>query len=214
MTSTDSTSSPSSHTARTNRSTSTVVFPVPAPADTKTSPLASAAARCCGFTSGPLHAAHRPHVAPGGAAAALRVVAHVPGPDALGARARTFARGLHQPPELVVREVVVPLVAGQVAGGVLVQQPPRDPGARESAVHAAEGLDPDEVAEHEHVERDLQLQLFVDLLRRVGAAARLVVLHDPPRRERVDVDAVDLPAQVDSLAEVEAALQLRRRALR
>src|SRR5207302_1712897 len=39
------------------------------------------------------------------------------------------------------------------------------------------------------------------------------VLHDPARAERVDVDAVDLAARVEAVAELEPALQLRRRAL-
>src|SRR6266550_597705 len=46
MTSSESTSSPSSQTARTNRSTRTDVLPVPAPAETNTSPRASTAASC------------------------------------------------------------------------------------------------------------------------------------------------------------------------
>ena len=44
--------------------------------------------------------------------------------------------------------------------------------------------------------------------------AGLVVLDDPPRAERVDVDAVDLAAQVEAVAERQAPLQLGRRALR
>src|SRR5260370_505987 len=43
----ESTSSPRSQTARTKRSTMTAVLPVPAPAETNTSPVASTAARCC-----------------------------------------------------------------------------------------------------------------------------------------------------------------------
>ena len=38
---------------------------------------------------------------------------------------------------------------------------------------------------------------------------RLVVLHDPARGERVDVDPVDLPRDREA-AEVDAALELRR----
>ncbi len=49
MTRIESTSTPSSQTARTKRSTSTAVLPVPAPAETKTSPRASIAAACSGF---------------------------------------------------------------------------------------------------------------------------------------------------------------------
>ena len=43
--------------------------------------------------------------------------------------------------------------------------------------------------------------------------ARLVVLDDPARAERVDVDAVDLPREGHALGELEPALQLRRGAL-
>jgi hypothetical protein len=47
----------------------------------------------------------------------------------------------------------------------------------------------------------------------VRGAAGLVVLHNPARAERVDVDAVDLAAQVEAAPEVEAALQLGRGAV-
>ena len=43
--------------------------------------------------------------------------------------------------------------------------------------------------------------------------ARLVVLHDPARAERILVDAVDLPGEREPVAEVEPALQLGRRPL-
>src|SRR2546429_440493 len=99
------------------------------------------------------------------------------------------------------------------SAGTLLQQPARHPGSRERAVDAAERLDADEVAQDEHVERDLQAQLVVDLLRRRRRAARLVVLHDPARAERVDVDPVDLAAQEEPVAEREPALQLRCGAL-
>src|SRR4051794_4159392 len=158
MTSTDSTSSPSSHTARTNRSTSTVVFPVPAPAETNTSPRASTAARCSGFNGGPswtLHAAHRPEVTPGRARAALGVVVHVAGADALGVAERALACGVDEAPEGLLVEVVVPLVPGKVVRGVGGQEAARHAGAGEGAVDATERLDPDEVAQHEHVQRDL-----------------------------------------------------------
>ena len=94
-----------------------------------------------------------------------------------------------------------------------MQQATRDARAGERAVDAAERLDADEVAQHEHVQRDLELQLVVDLLRRMRGAARLVVLHDPARAVRVDVDAVDLAAQEEVVAERQAALQLGRRAV-
>src|ERR671922_2284936 len=49
MTRRESTSKPRSQTALTKRSTRTVVFPVPAPAETKTAPPASIAAACSGL---------------------------------------------------------------------------------------------------------------------------------------------------------------------
>src|SRR6188474_2549649 len=149
MTSTDCTSSPSSQTARTKRSTSTRVLPVPAPAETKTSPVASTAFSCCSFT---------------------------------------------------------PVLRGTSSRG-------RTTRAREGTVDAAERLDADEVAQHEHVERNLQPLLGVDLARRVRALPRLVVLHDAARAERVDVDTVDLPADEETVPELEAALQLGRGAV-
>ena len=85
------------------------------------------------------------------------------------------------------------------------QQPARLALAGERAVETAERLDPDEVAQHEHVERDLQARSCVDLLRRVRRAARLVVLHDPARAERLEVDAVDLSGERQTVAEVEPA---------
>ena len=49
------------------------------------------------------------------------------------------------------------------------QQPARAALARERPVEAAERLDPDEVAEDEHVERDLEPQLLLDLAAPSGA---------------------------------------------
>src|SRR5262249_43673285 len=57
-----------------------------------------------------------------------------------------------------------------------------------------------------------QVQLALDLARG-GRAAGLVVDDDPARAERVAVDAVDLAGD-GKVAELEPALQLRRRALR
>src|SRR5262249_10205688 len=85
--------------------------------------------------------------------------------------------------------------------------------ARKRSVHASERFDADEVAEDEHVQRDLKAQLLLDLDRRVRVLARLVVLNDPARAERVDVDPVDLPGQRDAVSERQPALQLRRSAL-
>src|SRR5690242_863870 len=133
MTRIESTSRPPSHTARTKRSTSTAVLPVPAPAETKTSPVASTAASCCSFTtteppqvtvcyllrsgsrsrSRPLHAAHRPEVAPGRALAVLRVVADVARADPAAELARLRARALDERPEGLLVVVVVPREAVQ-----------------------------------------------------------------------------------------------------
>src|SRR5262249_23694217 len=55
----------------------------------------------------------------------------------------------------------------------------------------------------EHVERDLQALLLENLLGRVRRPAGLVVLHDSPRAERLDVDAVDLPRERHAVADVE-----------
>src|SRR5205823_13649334 len=85
--------------------------------------------------------------------------------------------------------------------------------SRQRPVEPPQRLDPDEVAQDEHVERDLQPELRLDLRCRVRLLARLVVLDDPARAERIDVDPVDLPREEEA-AEVEAALQLRRRAFR
>ena len=65
ITSSDSTSSPCSQTARTNRSTRTVVLPVPAPAETNTSPVASTAARCSAFTTARSGTSSRGRTRPG-----------------------------------------------------------------------------------------------------------------------------------------------------
>src|SRR5436305_7952851 len=210
MTRIESTSRPWSHTARAKRSTSTAVLPVPAPAETKTSPVASTAASCCSFTlppSRPLHAAHGPQVAPGRALAAAGVVLDIAGPDAAGEAARRFLRGGDRVPERVLVEIVGADVTRKRLPVRLAQNPARAALARKRTIDAAERLDPDEVAQNEHVQRDLEPQLLLDLHRRVGVLAGLVVLHDPARAERVDVDAVDLPGERDPVAEAEAALQ-------
>src|SRR5262249_62137287 len=84
------------------------------------------------------------------------------------------------------------------------------PSARERAVEPAERLEPDQVAKHEHVQRNLETKLALDLRRGVGVLAGLVVLREPAGSERVDVDPVDLSGQGQLRAEFEAALQLRR----
>src|ERR687888_1474954 len=47
----------------------------------------------------------------------------------------------------------------------------------------------------------------------MDALPGLVVLDDPARREGRDVDAVDLPGEVEARLELQAALELRGRAL-
>src|SRR5947209_7425825 len=232
MTRIESTSRPWSHTARAKRSTSTAVLPVPAPAETKTSPVASTAASCCSFTpstsqnngpvsdteercltpSRPLHAAHGPQVAPRRALAAARVVLDVSGADASGEAPRRLLRARDRVPERVLVEVVGADVSRERLAVRLAQDPARAALAGERTVDAAERLDADEVAQHEHVQRDLEPQLLLDLHRRVRVLARLVVLHDSACAERIDVDAVDLPGERDPVAEAEAALQFRCRA--
>src|SRR5215210_5821310 len=252
MTRIESTSKPRSHTARQKRSTMTIVFPVPAPAETKTTPCSSIARSCSLFgastaltdapagiagvagqrrrrprrqsrpglrrtsqatCSGPPHAAHGPEIAPLRARAALRVVAHVALADAADGRLRVLLGALDLAPEGVLVEVVVALVAGQrVLPRPGPEQPARGAFAGERAVDAAQRLDADQVAQDEHVERDLQIQLALDLGRGVRAAARLVVDDHPARAEGVAVDAVDLPGDGEP-SEVEPPLQLGRRAL-
>src|SRR5439155_21764400 len=106
----DSTSIPSSHTARAKRSTSTFVLPVPAPAETNTSPRASTALCCSEFKamsfifvsrakrrdelvpenaqhfsrySCPPDPTHGPQLTPRGAVAALAIVPHVAGANSV-----------------------------------------------------------------------------------------------------------------------------------
>ena len=109
------------------------------------------------------------------------------------------------------------VVARETGDAVLLrlgaQQPACVALSGERPVDPAEGLDPDEVAQDEHVQRDLQLQLRLDLGRGVCGLTRLVVLDDPARAERVEVDAVDLPGQREGV-EIEPSLQLLRRPLR
>ena len=98
--------------------------------------------------------------------------------------------------------------------GLLAQDPSRLARARERSVDATERLDPDEIAQDEHVQRDLQAQLRLDLRGRMRCLPGLVVLDDPARAERVDVDAVDLSRECDARSDREPTLKLGRRALR
>ena len=137
----------------------------------------------------------------------------VPATDALDKAARVALRRVDDRPERGVVEVVPRGEAGQaVLPGLRPQQPPRLTLAREGAVEAADRLDPDQVAQHEHVQRDLEAELGLDLLSRVGARSRLVVLDDAAGAEGIEIDAVDLSGEREA-AEVEAALKLGSRAV-
>src|SRR5207244_9379087 len=116
-------------------------------------------------------------------------------------------------PEFFLAQVVARRESGHVVLRLRAEQAPSLPLARERAVEATERLDPDEVAQDEHVERDLEPELGLDLGRRVRGLPRLVVLDNPARAERVDVDPVDLPGEREAV-DLEARLELRRRALR
>src|SRR5438874_3213975 len=116
-------------------------------------------------------------------------------------------------PEGFLVEIVLRSEPGNVVLRLVPEQAAGLPLAGERAVEAAERLDPDEVAQHEHVERDLELELGLDLGRRVDGLPGLVVLDDPAGAERVEVDPVDLPRDREAV-DLEPALELGRRALR
>ena len=126
-----------------------------------------------------------------------------------------LTRTFHLAPELFLGEIVVLREAGDaVLARLGTQQPTCLAFAGERAVETTQRLDADEVAQHEHVQRNLEALLGLDLLRRVRVLSRLVVLDDPAGAERVDVDAVDLPREGDALGELEATLELRCGAFR
>ena len=107
--STRSTSTPSSVTARTKRSTRTVVLPVPAPARTSSEPSRrSTALRCSGVSSVTAAPAHRRVLAAAVPVAAVRARAQI-----AGAHERV---GLADPPERPVE--LLPEVLGVEAVGV------------------------------------------------------------------------------------------------
>src|SRR5262249_29712316 len=110
-----------------------------------------------------LHPAHRPEVAPRGAAVALRVVAHVTRTNAGRVLARSLPRRLDLAPERLLVEVVVLREPGEVVASGLAKHPAREPATRERTVDAAERLDPDEVSEREHVEGNLEPELAIDV---------------------------------------------------
>jgi len=137
------------------------------------------------------------------------------------ARAHSFddvdgelASSLDLTPESLFVEVVVLRESGDaVVLRLGAEQAARLPLAGQRPVETAERLDSDEIAEHEHVERDLELLLLLDLHGRMGVLARLVVLDDAARAERIDVDSVDLPRERHARSQLEPALQLGRRPL-
>src|SRR5439155_12733119 len=102
------------------------------------------------------HPADAPEVAPRRTRAAARIVAHVALADALRQRARIGARRLQPRPELVLAQVIVARVSRQLLLRARPQQPARLALAGERPIQPAERLDADEVAQDEHVERELQ----------------------------------------------------------
>ena len=86
--------------------------------------------------------------------------------------------------------------------------PPR----AERPEQAADGLEPEQLAQRQQVERDLQPAVLEDAHGRVGRHAGLVVVDQPARRHPgIGVDAVDL-ADDREVAEPQAVLEPRRRA--
>ena len=83
----------------------------------------------------------------------------VPCANALRVRPGALTRGLGLRPEGVLVEVVVPREPREVLARGLAQHPARQAPSGERPVDAAERLEPDEVAEGEDVERDLEAQL-------------------------------------------------------
>src|SRR5262249_46257313 len=139
---------------------------------------------------------------------------HVAGADPGDEAARELAGAVDLTPERILVEVVVAREAGDSVVLRLGAEQPACvalPGKR--PVNPAERLDADEVAQDEHVEGYLQLQLGFDLRRRVRGLPRLVVLDDPARAERVEIDPVDLAGEREGV-EIETTLQLGRRPLR
>ena len=164
----------------TKRSTSTVVFPVPAPAETKTWPRAAIAAACCSFGALGLAAVMRASPGtsargrttpgsrrPSGRAARRRrgsgraSLAPAPWRPRPGPRTRP-RRGSRSSRSRAARR---PCASARSSPRALAL-------ARERPVEPAERLDPDEVAQHEHVERDLEPQLLLDLGGGVAGAPR------------------------------------------
>ena len=84
-------------------------------------------------------------------------------PHPPGERGRGLPRRLDDAPERLLVEVVVRDVAGQRLASSARTRPRGVRVAGERPVEAAQRLEPDEVAQDEHVERDLEPQLPLDL---------------------------------------------------
>src|SRR5204863_1939388 len=155
-----STGTPSSHTARTNRSTSTRVLPLPAPASRNRGPSRrSTARRCSGVrsTASALLAADRWIGAATVPRAGLGAGPHLAAAHARGQVAHAPARGGELLLEFLgVLQVLLHEPLAQLLG-VLA----RDEAARlvlavgERHVHAADGLEVQQLAHGEHVESHL-----------------------------------------------------------
>src|SRR5438067_406468 len=100
-----------------------------------------------------------------------------------GGRSRGWSRSPPRrapPGERVLVEVVVLDEAGNAALARLrPQQSSCLPLAGQRPVQPAKRLDSHEVAQHEHVQRNLEAQLRLDLRRRMSDLPGLVVLDDP-----------------------------------
>ena len=176
---------------------------MPAPAETKTcaSRFDCRALLRVRLRSRPPDPAHPPELAPGRAIAALRVVfaRHRFGSARRSLRASSLRADRPDPR--------TPPRRGSRCARTRNCRPPSPQRAaargrracRKRPVDPAERLDADEVAQHEHVERDLQLLLGLDLRRRMSGLAGLVVLNDPARAERIEVDAVDLSGEREAV---------------
>ena len=125
------------------------------------SPRAAPRSACSDGGHDARHPAHRPEVAPAsGTEPPFGSCRTSPARIRATKRARVLARALDAAPRTRPRRGS--RSAGSRAGrprGLGAQQPARAALAGERAVEPAERLDPDEVAQHEHVERDLQPQL-------------------------------------------------------
>jgi hypothetical protein len=121
----------------------------------------------------PPHAAHRRELAPRRAAAVAEgVVPDVPLADARDDAAGDVLGARDLRPEVFVFDVVPRRVAGDaVVLRRAAQQPPCLPVAGERLVKPSERLHADKVAQDQHVERNLELELLLDLGGRMSGLA-------------------------------------------